>query len=602
MSVQRYEVNQYSVDTLMNWIKSKAIGIPEIQRPFVWTPVKVRDFIDSLYRGYPVGYLIAWNSADIRLKGGGQSSVGKRLIIDGQQRMTALLAALLGEPVVDKSYQKIRIRIAFHPGEEKFEVANPAIDKNREWISDIAEVFAPDASSRRLTNTYFKGKPDADESVIEEIGQRIDKLISIRNNHLGIIDLHGTLSLEEVSEVFLRINSQGVQLTAADFVMSKMAASEKYDGHKLHKCIDYFCHLAVAPEAYEHLAKDAEFADTEYFHAMEWLRHEKEDLYDPTRTDMLRVVCALGFRRGKLNDLAELLSGRNFETRTNEESIAEKSFLQLKASILSYVNNTNFKRFLMILRSAGFVNTSMIRSQATINFAYILYLTLRDKKEQPAKIEKLVRRWFVMSLLLGRYSGSAESAFDRDIGLIEERGAASLLEEIERASLSDIFWEVGLPGVMWTSNSRSGYLSVFMACQIKANDKGFLSSDYTVQNLLEGSWDMHHVVPRSYLQKHGLQPSRYNQIANFVPMQREINIRVGNQPPATYFKELREQCQGGPVCYGGITNAEQMRANFAAHCIPEGMERVTTVDAYDQFLEDRRKLMAGRIRDYYEAL
>ena len=107
--------------------------------------------------------------------------------------------------------------------------------------------------------------------------------------HIGLIELNAGLDVETVSEIFVRINSQGVSLNAADFAMSKIAANETYNGHQLRKCIDYFCHLAIAPEAYADLARDTEFAGTRYFRAMEWLKHEKEDLYDPSYTDMLRA-------------------------------------------------------------------------------------------------------------------------------------------------------------------------------------------------------------------------------------------------------------------------------------------------------------------------
>ncbi len=101
MPIQRYSINQHPIEALLTWIKSDEIAIPEIQRPFVWNAAKVRDFIDSLYNGYPVGYLIAWRNPDVRLKDGTQSA-GKRILIDGQQRVMALFAALHGEQVVNK--------------------------------------------------------------------------------------------------------------------------------------------------------------------------------------------------------------------------------------------------------------------------------------------------------------------------------------------------------------------------------------------------------------------------------------------------------------------------------------------------------------------
>ena len=597
MSIQQYSVNQYPIETLLTWIKSDEIAIPDIQRPFVWNAAKVRDFIDSLYSGYPVGYLITWRNPDVRLRDG-TTSFGKRILIDGQQRVTALLAALLGKPVVNKDYKQIRISIAFHPGEQRFGVADAAIRSSQSWIPDIAPVFAPEVRMRQLVDRYCEANRDMDKY---EIDERMERLRGIRNNSLGFIELNAGLDVETVAEIFVRINSQGVPLNAADFAMSKMAASEQYDGHRLRKCIDYFCHLAVAPEAYSELVKDSDFADTDYFQTMKWLKDEREELYDPSYTDMLRVAFTSEFRRGRLADLVALLSGRNFETRTFEEVTAEESFRKLKEAVLRYMNETNFKRFIMILRSAGFVDKSMIRSQNTLNFAYILYLTLRAQGTNAAEIETLVRRWFVMSVLTTRYTGSPETTFGVDMRNIDEQGARQYLDTMEQAELSEAFWDVALPQQMDTSVASSPYFNVFLASQVKANDKGFLSRDLSVRDLLEGQRDIHHIFPRKYLQDLNFPRSRYNQIANYVVMQREINIAISNQAPARYFSELAEQCRNGIPRYGGITDSDQLRENLASHCLPQGME-TATAETYDLFLQQRRKLMAAKMRDYYRAL
>src|SRR5205809_234130 len=152
MSTQRYAVTPHAIETLLAWVKSGEIAIPEIQRPFVWDAIKVRNLLDSLYQGYPVGYLIAWRNPTVKLKDG-TPSAGKRILIDGQQRVTALMAALLGREVLTKDYETVRIRIAFHPLEEKFEVANPAIRRDVAWLEDVADVFAPEASLTELTRT-----------------------------------------------------------------------------------------------------------------------------------------------------------------------------------------------------------------------------------------------------------------------------------------------------------------------------------------------------------------------------------------------------------------------------------------------------------------
>ena len=597
MPIQRYSVNQAPIATLLTWINSEEIAIPEIQRPFVWNSAKVRDFIDSLYSGFPVGYLITWRTPDVRLKNGENSS-GKRILIDGQQRVTALIAALLGQNIVNKDYSQKRIIIAFHPGKERFEVSNAAIQKSQEWIPDITILFDPDTKLLNLLDKYCEENPIMDKNVIYE---RMERLNGIRNNSLGLIELNPDLDLETVAEIFVRINSQGVALNTADFAMSKMAASEQYEGHLLRKSIDYFCHLAIAPESYRTLSQDKNFTNTDYFKAMEWLKHEREDLYDPSYTDMLKVTFTTEFKRGRLGDLVALLSGRNFETRKFEETIAETSFSKLKDGVLHYMNETNFKRFIMILRSAGFVTASMIRSQNTLNFAYILYLTLRKQNVDAAKIGTLVRRWFVMSVLTARYTGSPETAFDVDIRNIDEHGAEQYLERIELADLSDAFWKVGLPQNMDTSVASSPYFNVFLASQVKANDKGFLSSDISVRDLLEGQSNIHHIFPRKYLQNQGLTRGSYNQIANYVVMQSEINIAIGAKEPSSYFSAVMEQCQNGILRFGGINNLMQLQENLDSHCIPQGME-TRTVESYDEFLNVRRNLIAAKIRDYYQSL
>ena len=597
MSVRlHYELNQRTVDSLLTRIKDGDIAIPDIQRPFVWNAAQVRDFIDSLYRGYPVGYLIDWQTPNIRLKNGTRSD-GKHILIDGQQRVTALMAALLKSQIVDKNYRKIRISIAFHPGEERFEVTNSAIEKSPEWVTDIAVIFDPSTTIRELGDEHCRMNPNAN---IKKIDESLNRLEKIKQNPIGLIELDHDLDIETVAEIFIRINSKGVMLNAADFAMSRMAASDKYDGHQLRKCIDYFCHLANAPEAYEDLSKDKEFVNTEYFRKMEWLRNEKEDLYDPSYRDMLRVAFTSEFKRGRLEDLVALLSGRNFATRTFEELIAEESFRRLGKAVLLFMNENNFKNFIMILRSAGFVESSMIRSQNAINFAYILYLTLRKQKTDSIQIETLVRRWFVMSILTSRYTASPETAFGRDIDNFAQQGAHSYLDAVESAELSDAFWDVGLPQQLNTSAANSPYFNVFLSSQVKGEDKGFLSRDHSVSNLLQGSSHIHHVFPSNYLKKTGFSRSRYNQIANYVVMQSEINIKIRDTSPEEYFQALQEQCKNGKPRYGGITDVDQLRHNLAEHCIPQGMQM--SIGDYNDFLKERRKLMSVKIRDYYRNL
>ena len=179
---------------------------------------------------------------------------------------------------------------------------------------------------------------------------------------------------------------------------------------------------------------------------MQWLKTENEDLYDPDYNDLIRVAFTSQFNRGRLSDLVSLLSGRNFETRTFEDSIAEASYASLKTGVFNFINETNFKRFLMIVKSAGFISPKLIRSQNAINFAYITYLKLKDIGVNSVKIERYVKRWMVYTILTGRYSGSPRKhAFDFDIKQISSKPFEEILKEREDDELSDAFWNASLP-------------------------------------------------------------------------------------------------------------------------------------------------------------
>jgi hypothetical protein len=595
---RKYEPRSLTIDSLLGWVKSGEIAIPEIQRPFVWDTTQVRNLLDSLFQDYPIGYLIVWKNPDVNLKDGSRSE-GKKILIDGQQRITALMASLLGQEVITKDYRRSRIRIAFQPQNRTFEVTNSALEKDSAWIPDIAVVFDPNTRKHRFVNDYCERNPGTNA---DEIFDSIDALLSITTNPIGIIELDSSLDIETVTEIFIRVNSAGVPLSQADFAMSKIAVNEKHGGPDLRKAVDYFCHVAVAPDFYATIERhDTEFSRTDYFRKMAWLRKENDDLYDPAYNDMLRVAFTSQFRRGRLQDLVALLSGRNFETREYEETIVEKTFERLQSGVLSFMNETHFKNFIMIIRSAGFVDSSLVGSQMSLNFAYILYLTLRDSGLPAAEIERHVRRWFVMSLLTGRYSGSPESTIDFDIRQIDSLGIYDYAKAILEGQLSEAFFDVTLPQAMETSSANSPYFNVFRAAQVKLNDRGFLSRDITVRELIEYKSDVHHIFPRDLLKKRGLTRGQYNQIANYVIAQSEINIQISNKEPSVYFKEAWHQTQGGPRKYGNIINPEELQANFEMNCIPAGIEELTP-DDYPAFLASRRKLMAQKIKTYVHSL
>jgi hypothetical protein len=265
------------------------------------------------------------------------------------------------------------------------------------------------------------------------------------------------------------------------------------------------------------------------------------------------------------------------------------------------MNQTHFERMTMILRSAGFVTSDLILGRNAVNFAYILYLRGRAENLPAADLERLVRRWYAMSVLRGRYTGSPETAFDFDIRQVEAHGLVEYTYSVIQTELPGSFWDGMLPQLMDTSSSISPYFLTYKAAQVRGGDKGFLSRDITVLDLLMNRSDVHHVFPANYLKRQGLPRGRYNQIANFVVAQSEINIAIGDRSPEQYFSELAEQSDGGPRRYGGITDREEMLSNFRMNCLPDTL-LCGRVPPYAEFLEERRALMAQKIRLWFEGL
>jgi hypothetical protein len=594
----KYSVTQSAVTQLLADVHSDKIAIPELQRPFVWDSIKVRDLMDSLYKGYPVGYLITWHSVGAALKGG-KVAAHQQILIDGQQRITALRAAVAGLKVVNKRYKPVRIKIAFNPVTEEFATLTPVIGKNPEWISDISELFNAD-SMFTFVREYFELNPAADPRVVET---NMGRLEQIKNAQIGIIALADDLDVETVAEIFIRINSKGVPLSSADFAMSKIATYGDY-GRNLRKLIDYFCHLAIAPHAFADIKEnDTDFAASPYLSKITWLQHESEDLYDPAYSDVIRVAGLLGFSRGKASAIVSELSGRDPDTRKVDEARIPVAYEKLEGALLEIVKKYHFDNFLMLIKSAGFIAPGMIGSKNVLNFTYALYLRLReDASMSEGERKGIVRRWFVMSMLTGRHSGSFESTWEQDIRRIGAQGAANYLKQVEESELSDAFWSVTLPANLETTSTVSPFFQTFLAAQVATGVRGFLSRSITVAAMHQNSGDIHHIVPKDYLQKNGF-PDRgdYNQVANFALTETSINISISNKPPMVYMADVAAQIETGHLTLGEIVDGRDLANNLSENAIPAGLESVTA-GSYREFLDQRRRLMAAVIRDYYQRL
>lgn len=493
----------------------------------------------------------------------------------------------------------MRIVISFNPVTEEFATQTPVIRNDPAWIADISELFTA-KSTFGFVKAYFEANAAVDESVVEE---RIARLEGIKNAQIGIISLNDDLDVETVSEIFIRINSKGVPLSSADFVMSKIATYGTR-GRNLRKLIDYFCHLAVAPHVYDDIREnDTEFAESPFLQPIAWLKDDSEDLYDPTYGDIIRVAGLLGFRRGKASSIVSELSGRDPETRKVDEDRIPVAYNKLEAALLEIVKKYHFENFLMIIKSAGFISTRMINSRNALNFAYALYLRMRvNDSLSEGDRKSVVRRWFVMSMLTGRHSGSFESIWELDIRRIDRLGAAGYLKQIEESELTDGFWNVALPRSLETTSTTSPFFQTFLASQVVGRARGFLSKSITVTAMHEQSGDIHHIVPKDYLNKNGY-PDRgdYNQVANYALTETSTNISIGNKPPADYMAQVHSQISSGILKLGEITDPSDLDRNFAENAIPGTLETVTA-GTYPEFLLERRRLMAAAIRAYYEQL
>lgn len=607
MIIEKYNPNSLSVSAILGLIASGDIAIPEIQRPFVWKKTQVRDLLDSLYKGYPTGYLIIWKNPNVKLKDGSVSA-GKKILIDGQQRVTALMTAIAGIPVVNANYKKERIKIAFNPFEalsddkdaEIFAVQDQSHLKGKKWIPDVAEIFKNNFSVFSFIMKYCSDNPDMDPETLDKI---LTNLRSIGNRLIGVIELSENLDIDIVTDIFIRINSKGTALSQGDFVMSKIAADESFGGNMLRKAIDYFAHLCVDPTFYDYIKEnDVDFVQSEYMSKLAWLRNDKETVYDPECDDILRVAFMHMYPRAKLADLVSLLSGRDFETREYKIEITEDTYSKLKQGVLNVINQNNFTQFMLAIKGAGFISNKLVNSKMALDFAYALYLRLTISKEvSVSEVKRIVQKWYVLSVLTGRYSSSPETAFYKDIRLINEKGVVATLNDIEAATLSDNFWDVAVvQDLAYTSTINPTYL-VYLAAQVYRNDMSLLSNNISVRYLIEMAGDVHHIFPKEYLKANGFSRNQYNQNANYAYLDTQVNKSIGKKAPNAYFAEAVKQCDTKQITCGSISDIDVLKANLTANCIPFevcGMDHAN----YEAFLAERRKRMAQKIKEYYNSL
>lgn len=581
-----YKDTTYSVRTLVDEIGRGRIALPDLQRPFVWSASQVRNLFDSMYRGYPVGYLLFWETgADTsrRSIGSAQTDSAAHLVIDGQQRTTALYTVLTGGEVLGKDYSRSRIAISFNPSDETFEVANASTRNNPEYIADITEVFSPDFRPLSWTTAFIQRlalhrpvSPNAEH----RIATAIERLRSLDHTDFKVIVLSSEADVREVSEIFVRINSAGTELNQSDFLLTLMSVYWS-DGRRE---LEEFCEATRTPRTD---GRPSPF---------NWHLRPKPVL-------LLRAAVALAFRRARLESVYSLLSGRDVEAGPARSKRIEEQFKQLSKAQGSVLHLLHWHEFLQCLELAGFRGRKMITSENAVVFSYVMWLIGRLEYRVPIdRLRHVIARWFFMAHTTSRYSGSFETQVERELAQITgvERGDAegfvALLSRLIDERLTSDWWSVTLPNGLESSAGKSPVLSAYIAA-LNILDAEALFSKVKVRSRLDPSVtvqkgiERHHLFPKQFLKKElGVGDQRkINQIANMTLVDWTDNIAVSDSAPAEYWPQQ--------VAANRLTPADLERQAYW-HALPAGW----TAMGYTDFLAHRRRLMAQVIRDAFDRL
>ncbi len=583
MTPTLYRDTGYSLTHLIEDIKHGNIALPDIQRPFVWKASQVRDLFDSLYRGYPVGTLLFWETGTdtgVRQVGGGENEkVAKLLIVDGQQRLTSLYAVLTGRPILTKSFDKKHIRIAFCPGDQVFEVTDAAIERDPEFIPDINALWNDGyrPTVRKFFTRLIEGRSvELDEAEKDELEDRIDRVRDLQNFRFQVIELNTDADEEQVAEIFVRTNSKAVQLNQADFILTLMSVHWE----KGRRQLEAFCRDAVTATMNG--------------------PSPRNPFIDPAPDQLLRVGVGLAFRRGRLRHVYNILRGKDFETGSVSSERRNAQFDALRRAQDEVIDLTNWHEFLKCLTHAGFRSSRMITSKNAILFSYILWLIgRRDFGLDLQILRGVVGRWFFMAHVTGRYTGSFESQFEADFGRInmlehgDGKGFCHELDRIIRSTFTGDYWDITLPNRLDTAAPKSPPLCAYWAALILL-DAELLFSDLRVRDLLDPqvtpprSIERHHLFPKAYLAANGFATVReQNAIGNMAFVDWPDNVKIGKDGPLEYW----------PVLAGGF-DRERLKQQVYWHALPIGWEQLD----YPTFLERRRHHIAKVVRDGFEYL
>jgi len=582
MSTQRFSHTQYPVNALIEQIDSGDLRLPDLQRPFVWKRSKVRDLFDSLYRGYPAGYFLLWStqapvdSHSVATSSG--SSSGLKMIVDGQQRLTSLYAVMKGRPVINEDNDEQIIRISFNPLTEEFAVADAARENDPEWLTSISEIWTSAAGEYAFISSFItdlSATREVSATEQQKIGESLGHLGALKNFQFSALELSSDLDIDEVAEVFQRINSTGIPLNSADFILTIMSVHVKEARHQL----EDFARAAKQPST---------SGPSPYNHFL-----------SPSPDQLLRVAVGLGLDRGVLQNAYQSLRGRDPKTKVVSVATREENFSKLLTAQEHVLNLTNWHDYMVCVKRAGYRSGDMLTSTNNFLYCYLVYLKGRVEYGVGSnELREAVARWFFMSSLTGRYTGSPETILESDLRRFSEAESAddfvAIIDHVIETQLTADFWTVTLPDLLDSSGNYSPYLFAYYA-SLNLLDAKALFSKMKINDLFDPGLkqtkhpvERHHLFPKAYLSSIGIVgTTRTNQMANFAFVEWADNIAISDKKPAEYFPEYLDQ----------LAPTDREQAAFW-HALPPGWENME----YFDFLRERRKRMADVVRVAFKHL
>ncbi len=584
MSTTLFKEVNYSLSVLLEDIDMGEIGLPDIQRPFVWKNTKVRDLFDSMYKGFPIGYLLFWANANAngsrQIGSDYKQSVPRLLIVDGQQRLTALYAVLKDLYVYRNNYNQEKIHIGFRPSDGTFEVTDAAIERDPEFIPDISQLWSSNTTRNKFVKQFLRKLRDhRDVSEDEEdfLTENIDRLYDIQKYPFTAMELSSNIDEEQVAEVFVRINSKGKVLNQADFILTLMSVYWDQGRREL----ETFCRLSRQPST-------TGSSPFNYF-------------IHPDPDQLLRVNIGLGFKRARLKTVYSVLRGKDLETGDFNASKREQQFEILQKAQSISLDLQNWHDFFNCLKTAGYKSGDMISSKMGLIYSYTLFLIGRkDFQVNQYELRNSIARWFFMTALTGRYSASPETSMEGDLTRLRDIKDSdqflNVLDRIVNDTLTEDFWNITLPNELASSAARSPALYAYYAA-LNLLDAKVLFSNMKVGELLapttkakKSFLERHHLFPKNYLNEIGYKETRQiNQIANYALVEWWDNISISDSSPVEYFPEYVKRFD---------QNEEELKWMMYWHALPEDWHNMD----YPTFLEQRRKKIAQVVRDGFNKL